>query len=62
MIEPIFTTLSSQVWKLTYAKVVGIVMQMETRRMEKKAFREAAKKPKVQGSFMGGWSLGLGHG
>ena len=50
------TTLSSQVRKLTYVKVVNIAMRMETRRIEKKASREAAKKPKVQGSFMGGSS------
>ena len=53
-----FTTMSSQVRKLTYVEVVDVVMHMEMGRMEKKASREAPKKLKVQGSFIGGSSSG----
>ena len=42
-----FTTLSSQFTKLTYAEAVNTAMRIEDRRMDKKVAREAIKKQKV---------------
>lgn len=42
-----FTTLSSHVGKITYAKVVDAALHIEVGQIERKASRDAIKKPKL---------------
>ena len=56
--NPLFTMLSSHIGRITYAEVVDVALRIAAGQMERKASKDATKKPKVQGSFLGGPSSG----
>ena len=54
LVNPLFTTLAPQIHKITYAKAVNAALLIESGKMERKASKEATKKPKTRVSFLVG--------
>lgn len=52
--NPMFITLSSYVRRITYVKAIDAALQIEDGIMERRALKEATKKPNVRGSFSRG--------
>ena len=62
LVDHLFTTLAPQIGKIMYAEAMNATLLVESSKMERKASKEATKKPKTRGFFSGGLSSGGGHG
>ena len=54
LVNLMFTTLSSHMGRIIYAKAMDVALCIEVGQQERRVAREAAKKSKSQGSFLGG--------
>ena len=57
-----FTTLSSHIERITYAKAIDATLHIKASQMDRKGSKDVTKYPKVQGLFSGDLSLGEGFG
>ena len=59
--DPSFTILASQIGKVIYVEAVNATLLIESSKIERKASKEAAKKPKTRRFFFCGFSSKGGY-